>query len=420
MVGQRPHYRTSHPAIILFTFATSAYKVTIALPVLSLDREPAELHQYPANLDSSETNHQSSLNITLSTCLSIVNNFPTFCLLLLLGVCLAHLLSTLIMPKTIRKKIFGREEKQDRREPRMDGVTTLTELPKKEKAANHGDIVPDASIADINKILIEAAQKGCGEVATESEKSTVDATRTARFKKGFRARGQRRPQLPLLSLGCDDTYNYGENPAYHDNSFHYTRPSFASSTPPPPLSSCSYATKIRKLSSHKRSLSLPTSNSTVPIISPLRKFMSTSQFPLPTLRPATPPGVRSTPATPTTSAHDGRLSVFHYSKNWSQGSRHHLQHLHCPTQSVAPVEDVTSAINGSRETMAETPVKIIEGEREITIEESAEDVVAGSEFQPVMILEHGQTVAGQKWRRKVTVFSGELLERLQREGMMTV
>lgn len=229
------------------------------------------------------------------------------------------------------------------------------------------------------------------------------------------------PPAPL------ETHDFGENPQYHDDNYQYISPASAS-TPPSPFSSKYYSAGIRKIKSHNRSPSSPKLVQSVQraALEQRSSMAPNPQFPLPTLRPITPPETMSTPGSPVV-AHNqeedlGRMSLYEYSRHYPQPQGYHdydrhashchdyydYQHQHRRAQSVplAITNTGPSPINCEASALGQ------EGS------ERGWDGQSGAEFRPVMVYEQGRSLTGQKWRRKVTVFRSEVLEKLEKEGLI--
>lgn len=335
------------------------------------------------------------------------------------------------MPKSIKEKRKDREYKASPENLVGNGEKTVEA--KEKQMCVPGD--------KINRIWIDAIRK---DRCIESGESSNDWSESEKLEVGGRSltlpatMHTRYPELPPLALtdathrGLGpliprETYNFGENPNYHDEGFQYSpaHPGTSVSTPPSPFSSRFYDSSIKKLKSHKRSLSTPGAYQTFHASMGLEaqsSFVSTTHFPLPTLRPVTPPETRSTPATPLLPSHNEELSssvtAYRYSRRYPQAPHDHNQQ-HQRVQSITLPEVSPHTVLTSSHTNTCTGV---DGVQTVPMQVVSSVETVGdrlhSEFQPVMIFEQGQSVTGQKWRRKVTVFRSEILERLEKEGLV--
>jgi len=295
----------------------------------------------------------------------------------------------------------------------------------------------------INRIWMDAIRK---DRCTESEESSNDWSESGkgsgRPELGARSltfpppMPTRYPALPPLALtdathrGLGplkprETHNFGENPNYHDEGFQYSpaHPGTSVSTPPSPFSSRFYDSSIKQVKSHKRSWSTPSAYQTFHASMGLEvqnSFVSTTHFPLPTLRPVTPPETMSTPGTPANHSEEplNSMAAYRYSRRYPQASYdHNQQHQRAQSIPLPEVSPHTVLTPGS--TNICTGVDGVQ--KGLTQEGSSVGAVDDQRhagFQPVMIFEQGQSVTGQKWRRKVTVFRSEILERLKKEGLV--
>ena len=258
---------------------------------------------------------------------------------------------------------------------------------------------------------------------------------------------------PLAPITPAESHDFGLNPQYHDEGFRYM-PSASASMPPSPFSSRFHSNKIRKVKGHSRSSSTPKlAQSAQKVAMEHRNSLApAAQFPLPTIRPITPPEAMSTPGSPVHPHHDERsreMRLYEYSRHYPQSQaykqydqphhhhhhgppdrdhsrhgppshdQHHYRHelpdpnQHRRAQSVPlpmpAAQTPTSSIRVVPTAYEENQV----GRRSRGAEERGE-----GEFQPVMIFEQGRSLSGQKWRRKVTVFRSEVLEKLEKEGLI--
>ncbi|KAI5811302.1 hypothetical protein DFH27DRAFT_605405 [Peziza echinospora] len=335
----------------------------------------------------------------------IVISKPNSTQLVIAGLVLSFLVLLTLhtrMPKYLKMK---RPEKDCRPSPLSVDRPWQIEKLQYVRAEKIEDVAPEKAIPRkaINDIWIEAVQKGqaigAKRIKSWSESDHNDAPI-----------GATAPACPPLAPGAE-TCNFGDNPSYHDDGFRPVPidPQIMGSSPLPPISSIAnlHEYNSRKASGHKRATSSPQQVTNHARNTPSH-YPPPSQFPLPTLRPATP--VTETPASNThyETPHQrqqepgpGQVSIFRYSRQYShkQFQQHRRAHS-VPTAEgkVAP----TGALNG--------------GNTEGT--NAASDGKQEEEFLPVMIFEHGQSVNGQKWRRKVTVFRSEVLQSLEKEGMI--
>jgi len=355
------------------------------------------------------------------------------------GVGILYIIFRLRMPKSIKERRKDRESKASPigQNPARNGEEKIQV--KEKQACAPGD--------EINRIWMDAIQKGKytesrenGNGGGESEKESgrLEAGgHSLSFPASTAARQLTLP--PLILTGATyqgleqlkplETHSFGENPNYHDEGFRYspTHQGTSVSTPPSPFSSRFYDTNIRKVKSHKRSLSTPGAYQTFHASMGLEvqsSVISTTQFPLPTLRPVTPPETMSTPSIPPLASHNEEplniLTAYRYSRRYPQAP-HDQSQQHQPVESV-PLREVsphphTVLTPGHRNTCTE-----LSGAQRGPMQAGLSVEVAGGQqhagFQPVMIFEQGQSVTGQKWRRKVTVFRSEILERLEKEGLV--
>ncbi|KAF8434624.1 hypothetical protein BGX38DRAFT_158554 [Terfezia claveryi] len=337
------------------------------------------------------------------------------------------------MPKSIKEK---RKDRKYKGSP--VGQNLVRNGEEKVEAKEKQTCVPGDKI---NRIWIDAIRK---DRCIKSGESSNDWSESRKRECGDRsptlpaATHTRYPELPPLALtdathrGLGplkprETYNFGENPNYHDEGFQYSpaHPGTSVSTPPSPFSSRFYDSSIKKLKSHKRSLSTPGAYQTFHASMGLEaqsSYISSTHFPLPTLRPVTPPETRSTPGTPLLPSHNeepsSTVTAYRYSRRYPQAPHdHNRQHQRAQSITLPEVSPHTVLTSGHTNTNTG-----VDGVQKVPVQVgSSVETVGGrphSEFQPVMIFEQGQSVTGQKWRRKVTVFRSEILERLEKEGLV--
>ena len=218
-----------------------------------------------------------------------------------------------------------------------------------------------------------------------------------------------------------ETHNFGENPQYHDDTFQYTSLYHISSlsNPPSPFSSRFCSNNVRKLIGHKRSLSTPTPYPTLDgLVSYPSNSVASPHFPLPTLRPITPPDTMSAPSTPRPPSGGVLLNAMNidYTMHFSQLPRSR------PLQRAVSVPLLGPS----------TELKPKTGNQSVGItgvEDTRENIgtvdptggilpTSSTEFQPIMICEQGQSATGQRWKRKVTVFRSEILDRFKQHGVI--
>ena len=328
-----------------------------------------------------------------------------------------------VMPKTLRERTVDRNHKVS-----PIGSHRAKDIQEKEaKESHYGEKFTGR---EINKIWIEAIQNDPGwerRQSVEKEKQRDFSAESSPFPSRT---GSRHPELPPLMpinqypaslLLPHETYNFGDNPNYHDERFQYNPapPTGSSSTPPSPFSSRFYPTKIKKVMGHRRSQSSPSAHPSGmhPPSKDQRNFMSTTHFPLPTLRPITPPETMSTPGSPTLKHHEddnlANMRAYQYSKHYTQAVH---TSGHYRAQSVPLTESTEKPVTGAQSIHRALPTPEEEGQGMHTQRaiSKREDGV----FQPVIIFEQGQSLTGQKWRRKVTVFRSEVLDKLEKEGMV--
>lgn len=213
-----------------------------------------------------------------------------------------------------------------------------------------------------------------------------------------------------------EMHNFGENPQYHDDSFQYTSPDRTPSlsNPPSPFSSRFCSTNVRKLIGHKRSLSTPSPCTRLEGLP--SNFVASPLFPLPTLRPITPPDTMSAPTTPHPNSEEKSLNT--------------MNPLHYAVQNskllqVRPFQRAVSVpVFGTYTESKSKPCDQIVG-RPGTRRNASDTNSPGNtpsvtitDFQPVMICEQGQSATGQRWKRKVTVFRSDILDRFKQHGVL--
>lgn len=172
-------------------------------------------------------------------------------------------------------------------------------------------------------------------------------------------------------------------------------------------------------------------------------FVSTSQFPLPTLRPQASqpasPSMSSFPTTPRQSVPPSPTTINPYSvvsdhmpvddhisrghdeleqakcvRYWKQYPRDSAHHGHARTRSL-PSRALPNPPNSFTNTVNESNGE--HDSRSAQLEANSEEL----DDELVMIFEQGQSVVtGEKWkwRRKVTVFRSDVLEQLEKEGLV--
>ncbi|KAF8429294.1 hypothetical protein EV426DRAFT_571151 [Tirmania nivea] len=341
------------------------------------------------------------------------------------------------MPKSIKERRKDREYKAS-----PAGQNPARNGEEKVKAKEKQTCVPGN---DINRIWIDAIQKDrCTQTRESNNDCSESRKGSGRLEAGdrsltFRASMPARyPELPPLtltdatrrglgSLKPRESHNFGENPNYHDEGFQYSpaHPGTSLSTPPSPFSSRFYNSSMKKVKSHKRSWSTPGAYQTFNASMGLElqsSVVSTTNFPLPTLRPVTPAETMSMPGTPLLASHDeeplNSVTAYRYSRQYPQAP-HDQNQQHQRAQSIALPEICPHTVLTSSQKNICT--ELDGAHKGLTQVESSVEAVGGqghAGFQPVMIFEQGQSVTGQKWRRKVTVFRSEILERLEKEGLV--
>lgn len=331
----------------------------------------------------------------------------------------------IVMPKSVRERRLERDFK-----------SSPMGLSRGKGRSQSGETPDENRSGDINRIWLDAVQKGPSTGLGGKDDDKKEACGIHNQPRQHRLAGNvfldtyprtslRHPTLPPLTLANDlhgplipeETHDFGENPNYHQDGFQYSVPHLATSlsTPPSPFSSRFCSGNIRKLKGHKRSKSLPSPYQTLHASMDLKGgFLSTSNFPFPTLRPLAPPEVMSTPGTPALVSDNGEessnLTGYRYLSQYPRAQGN--QRAHSVPLPGVPMEIAASTCDSP------TVLDVVqEGPTEIQLRE-AEDKRPDTVFQPVMIFEQGRSVTGQKWRRKVTVFRSEILERLQKEGLV--
>lgn len=347
---------------------------------------------------------------------------------IVVGVGILCIIFYLRMPKSVKEKRKDREYTASLigQNPVRSGEEKVQE--KEKQKCIPGD--------EINRIWMDAIRK---DKCTESRESNNDWREPGKGSRRLEVGGRSLTSpsylaLPPLALSDDthrdlgplkprETHNFGENPNYHDEGFRYSPAHLGTSvsTPPSPFSSRFYDSSIKKIKSHKRSWSTPGAYQTFhasmdPEVQ--SSVVSTTYFPLPTLRPVTPPETVSTPTPLLASHHEEPLdsvTAYRYSRQYPQVPYRNQLQQHQRAQSTLPEVSPHTVLTpghtntcigaGGEPTQVESGVEAVNDQRH-----------AG--FQPVMIFEQGQSVTGQKWRRKVTVFRSEILERLEKEGLV--
>lgn len=343
------------------------------------------------------------------------------------------------MPKSIKEKRKDREYKVS-----LVGQNPVRNGEEKVQVKEKPTCVPGD---EINRIWIDAIQK---DKCIESKEGSNDwsESRKGSGRPGVGGRSLtfpapkpiRYPALPPLALTDPthqglrplkprETHNFGENPNYHDEGFQYSpaHPGTSVSTPPSPFSSRFYDSSIKKVKSHKRSWSTPTgAYQTFHASMGLEvqsSFVSTTHFPLPTLRPITPPETMSTPSTPLLASHNeeplNSVTAYRYSRRYPQAPHDHNHNHNQQAQSITSLGASPHTVLASGHTNTCIGIDDVpKGLAQVGSSVEGVDAQRHAEFQPVMIFEQGQSVTGQKWRRKVTVFRSEILERLKKEGLV--
>ena len=343
----------------------------------------------------------------------------------------------LTMPKSIKEKRKDRDYKAS-----PVGQNLAKNGEEKVEVKEKQTCVPGN---EINRIWMDAVQK---DRCAESGESNSDWSglekgsgrpeaggRSLTFPTSTRTRYPALPPLALTDaihrgrgpLKPRETHNFGENPNYHDEGFQYSsaHPGTTVSTPPSPFSSRFYDSSIKRVKSHKRSWSTPGAYQTFHASMGLEaqsSFVSTTHFPLPTLRPVTPSETMSTPGTPLLASHNeeplNSVTAYRYSRQYPQAPCDHNQEYQRAQSITLPEVSPHTVLTPGRTSTCTGVGGAEQGLAQVGSSVEAVDGQRHAEFQPVTIFEQGQSVTGQKWRRKVTVFRSEILERLEKEGLV--
>lgn len=350
---------------------------------------------------------------------------------IIIGIGILFVIFQLRMPKTIKEK---RRDRAYRASPM--GLKFVGDA-EEDVQANEKPLQEYLPGYDVNKIWLDAIRKDRSTESSSNDRSEPEKGRHEVGANDFMSlpthvySHRRCPTLPPLRLTepshrgpgpweTQESQKFGENPNYHDEGFQYspTYPNTDMSTPPSPFSSRFYDSNIKKVKSHRRSKSLPSAYQTFQASMGFQSnSVSSSHFPLPTLRPVTPPELMSIPPLAATHQEEPltHMSAYRYTR-WYIQRPHDQQHQHVrahstPLPEVSP-QRVSTPVNSTSSIGLDV---IQEGQTETVEAQGARQDV---KFQPVMIFEQGQTVTGQKWKRKVTVFRSEILERLEKEGLV--
>lgn len=366
----------------------------------------------PTELPSHSTEHTSTIE-TNRTGLVRFGALGLGSLHLVVIAGIVYIIIRFTMPKSVKERRLDREYKVSPREARLGQCSNV--LQEKGQIKEKPVQIPGG---DINKIWVDAVRKGSGDES--GDKQTQDPV--IKIEPGTlnpanhsftlsRTLSHGHPIPPPITFR-DNSYNFGENPNYHDEAFHYnpTYQTSSISTPPSPFSSRFYSVNIRKVKGHRRSRSSPLSSrpyQTLQAIGFQSDANPTPQFPLPTLRPITP----STSETPLSASQDQEsidsTTICRYTKQYPQNPQADLSRIR--DHSTPPLDRCENVPNTN------TGLSIIEGAR---WSNNTNSIGNDGTFQPVMIFEQGQSVTGQKWKRKVTVFRSDVLEKLEQEGLV--
>ena len=415
--------RIPQPALVKYTLAFVLCKSVSALPITGKSPKPSNkvIQDFEGPL------HQTLRTFTDNLVVGVW---------LLIGLGIVFILRYFVMPKSIKEK---RMAKDYRASPigklRVEGIQEGGGIEEKGKPM----------IDNINRVWIDSVIKEGGSGPVErndfhtnarslTRKHDAVPVQTSSFSFPPRI-PKRHPTLAPLKLTNaarasqepgsvlrSETHNFGENPQYHDDTFQYTSLYRISSVsnPPSPFSSRFCSTNVRKLTGHKRSLSTPTPYPTLEgLVSYPSNFVASPNFPLPTLRPITPPDTVSAPATPHPLSKQESLNTIdtvHYAMQDSQlpQSQPYQRAVSVPllgpsTEPESKTRNQSVGISGAEDTRENARAAGSTGSTPST---------TNTGFQPVMICEQGQSASGQRWKRKVTVFRSEILDRFKENGVV--
>ena len=402
--------RTPQPMLIKYTLAFALCTSASTLPITS--NSPKPLNKVLPNCAGPL--HEALHTLTKISVISV-------CLFIGFGIC--FIFRHFVMPKSTKNKrvvkdysIKGMQARrggiEEKGKPMIDSVNRIwiNSVMKGGSGPIEHDEFQTMSLSQGHGAM--ATQAGCSTYTSKRPPTLtpLTITNTTRVNQG--------PESVLRS----EMHNFGENPQYHDDSFQYTPPDRTPSlsNPPSPFSSRFCSTNVRKLFGHKRSLSTPAPcTSFEGLTSYPSNFVASPHFPLPTLRPITPPDTMSAPTTPHPHSEEESLNTMNPLHYAIQNPKLLQGRPYQRAESVPLLGPCTKPKSKPCDKGVVTPG--FKATRPIASDANSPGNIppaTSTEFQPVMICEQGQSASGQRWKRKVTVFRSDILDRFKQNGVV--